>query len=759
MKCSRAAWTFDVILFFEVTPNTIVSGITEKVPRFFYDAYLKTYGTNNQINYKNLKLEKMKSVITFFASLFLFGWGFAQVNTPAGTMPAGSFETQLVEITHQQAGIGTRNGTDISGDFTDPTFNAVVRNLIGIPTGAFTAEDAAVITDLTAIFMYPPIMSLNGIEHLVNLEVLNIPENRVEEVDFSNNLKLRTIGMAQNNLALNGIDVSMLYYLEDLDISQNRALDEAFWTWTLLDGLDLTNNPRLINLNAASNGLESLDLSGNPLLEIAIISENRFTTLDFTHNPNLRVLLMASGWNVAAGAAMQLGELDLTNLSRLEVLTVTGNAYLHTINMPADLGEFLNFTADDVPMLASIDISNAPKFQAIVAINSGLTSVTLSNNPSLYIVNLAGSPISSINITGSDNIVLLDVFMASLNSIDVSSLTYLEILNIGNDYFFGSVLGNNNFTELDVSNNSNLEVLNIGGNSISVLDVTNNPALTLLNARGNNLTELDLSQNIALYILWAVGNNLTQLDITNTQIGFQFPMFGAGLALEYNNFADVMDVYGWWYRPNLNPGEGDGDFFEITGINFTFWPQQNLPPPTGPPVITTASLPAAIIGEPFDVMMQSTGRMHQIWTVIWPPENPQNVGLILEQNGRLHGTALPGTEGTWNFQVIATGPWGDESDIKDLVLVIKPALGVGIETINLADAVQIFPNPVRNELNIAADSGLAIIGASIFNTSGQMIQSVANPGHQIDVSSLPSGIYFIRIETDQGTVTKHFVKE
>ena len=86
-------------------------------------------------------------------------------------------------------------------------------------------------------------------------------------------------------------------------------------------------------------------------------------------------------------------------------------------------------------------------------------------------------------------------------------------------------------------------------------------------------------------------------------------------------------------------------------------------------------------------------------------------------------------------------------------------LGVGIETINLADAVQIFPNPVRNELNIATDNNLTITGTAIFNVSGQMIQSVANPGHQIDVSSLPQGIYFIRIETDQGTVTKHFVKE
>jgi len=235
-------------------------------------------------------------------------------------------------------------------------------------------------------------------------------------------------------------------------------------------------------------------------------------------------------------------------------------------------------------------------------------------------------------------------------------------------------------------------------------------------------------------------------------------MFGAaGLTLEHNNFADVMDVYGWWYRAGLNPGVGNGDLFVVTGVNFSFWPQQNLPAPTGPPVITTVGIPAGQVGEHFDVLFRSTGAMHQTWSVDWPAENPYPIGLRLESNGRLHGTFLPGTEGSWNFSVTAANPRTGESDRLDLVLVVESGVGIGI--IRLADAVQIFPNPVRNELNIATDNNLTITGASIFNVSGQMIQTAANPGHQIDVSSLPQGIYFIRIETDQGTVTKHFVKE
>ena len=700
----------------------------------------------------------MKKSTMIFASLFLFGWGFAQLSTPAAAMPAGSFETRLVEAAHQQAGIDVRNGADISGDFTDPVFNAVVRYLMGIPAGQpFTAEDAAGITNIHFSGIdNPRISSLNGIEHLVNLEVLHVPSHFIEEVDFSNNLKLRVIRMTRNRLAVGGgIDVSMLEYLEELDVSENRLLSEG--VWSLINQLDVTNNPKLRILIVESNGIEALDLSNNPLLEELNISNNMFTELDLTHNPNLRILIAGSGWaNPGAGVNMRIEVLDLAHLSRLAELNITESRFLHTLILPTDLAEFYAFTGNNVPSLTSINISNAPKFERFLSTgNNALASVTLVNNPALTTISVSGSAVSTFDITGSDNIEFLNVFNAALTAIDVSHLTYLELLNIGNST---AAVGNNRFTELDVTNNPNLEQLILSHNNVSVLDVTNNPKLFFLNVDGNALAELDLSQSTALHRLWALDNNLTHIDISNTLIGTVSGGFLAALQLNNNDFADVMDVYGWWYRPGLNPGEGVGMF--ATGRDFTFWPQQNLPAPTGPPVITTESIPVVTIGQPFDMLMRSTGQMHQIWEVEdWPAENPQDIGLVLEMNGRLHGTALPGTAGEWNFQIRTTAARGAGIYIKDFVLTIVDDLGVGIETINLADAVQIFPNPVRNELNIAADNNLTIIGASIFNVSGQMIQSAANPGHQIDVSSLPQGIYFIRIETDQGTVTKHFVKE
>ena len=646
---------------------------------------------------------------------------------------------------------------DISGDFTDPTFNAFIRNLIGIPAGAFTAEDVAGITNIYFPGVNPPMTSLSGIEHLVNLEVINIPFHQVETADFSSNLKLRAIGMTENNLAVGGgIDVSMLEYLEELDISQNRV-NLGGGQWVLLNQLDLTNNPRLRILNASENGLEAIDLSGNPLLESLRIGSNLLAELDLTHNPNLRTVMAGSGGSHTAvsGSFMQITELNLSHLSNLELLTISGNTMLNSVTMPVNPQALQNVTASNVRNLTDFTVNGAPNFTGFTAISSDFTTLTLTNNPILDVVNASGNPVSSIDITGSDNITRLSLFGAALTAIDVSSLANLEYLNVGN---FDTTMGNNRLTVLDISNNIALHTLNADHNNIASLDITNNSALRQLGIRGNNLTELDLSHSYALFILWAEGNNLTHLDITNTRIGMQLAPVGVSFSLQNNNFADVMDVYGWWYSPNLNPGNAAAGFSNpATGQNFHFWPQQNQPAPTGAPVITTVNIPAGQVGEHFDVLFRSTGAMHQIWTAYWPAENPYPSGLTLEQNGRLHGTLLPVMEGSWNFSIITTNPRTQESDRLDLVLVVEPGVGIGI--ISLADAIQIFPNPVRNELNIAADSSLTITGASIFNTSGQMIQSAVNPGHQIDVSALPQGIYFIRIETDKGVVTKHFVKE
>lgn len=68
--------------------------------------------------------------------------------------------------------------------------------------------------------------------------------------------------------------------------------------------------------------------------------------------------------------------------------------------------------------------------------------------------------------------------------------------------------------------------------------------------------------------------------------------------------------------------------------------------------------------------------------------------------------------------------------------------------------VAIYPVPVENVLNIVANANIENV--IIYTSSGSEVKTVAKQ-NQIDVSSLLSGDYFVRIVTDKGVVTKSII--
>ncbi|MBO7491806.1 MAG: T9SS type A sorting domain-containing protein [Bacteroidales bacterium] len=69
----------------------------------------------------------------------------------------------------------------------------------------------------------------------------------------------------------------------------------------------------------------------------------------------------------------------------------------------------------------------------------------------------------------------------------------------------------------------------------------------------------------------------------------------------------------------------------------------------------------------------------------------------------------------------------------------------------------IYPNPAQNVLNIATDE--MIKSVEIYNLQGQLVQVENGNVNSINVSNLATGNYFVRIQTNDNTITRKFTKE
>ena len=75
--------------------------------------------------------------------------------------------------------------------------------------------------------------------------------------------------------------------------------------------------------------------------------------------------------------------------------------------------------------------------------------------------------------------------------------------------------------------------------------------------------------------------------------------------------------------------------------------------------------------------------------------------------------------------------------------------------------MSLYPNPAREYIDIRVDGDLNVTMMEVYDVYGKLINTVNvidNPT-RINVSSLANGMYFVRVTTEAGSVTKTFVKK
>ena len=143
--------------------------------------------------------------------------------------------------------------------------------------------------------------------------------------------------------------------------------------------------------------------------------------------------------------------------------------------------------------------------------------------------------------------------------------------------------------------------------------------------------------------------------------------------------------------------------------------------------------------------------------------NPSNFTLLYEED--LDADGGPRATGAWK-QKIVNLPYGNQNiylairhfNCEDMFLIdiddFSVTPGVGVENHGLS--TKIYPNPANTVLNINANSNISRV--EVFNMMGQMVGSyTANDVNtQINTTNFSNGVYMVKIDTENGTVTKKF---
>jgi hypothetical protein len=157
-----------------------------------------------------------------------------------------------------------------------------------------------------------------------------------------------------------------------------------------------------------------------------------------------------------------------------------------------------------------------------------------------------------------------------------------------------------------------------------------------------------------------------------------------------------------------------------------------------PPTITTTTLPDGKMDIAYSETLTATGTTPIEWTLF---AGSLPTGLTLSKEGVISGT--PTAEGIFTFTVEATNSAG--SDKKELTIKVT---SVGVDELEVGSLkLQVYPNPTRGELTIENEE-LRIENVEIFDVYGRTIRnfqlSIINSQLKIDVSHLPTGIYFLK---------------
>ena len=100
-----------------------------------------------------------------------------------------------------------------------------------------------------------------------------------------------------------------------------------------------------------------------------------------------------------------------------------------------------------------------------------------------------------------------------------------------------------------------------------------------------------------------------------------------------------------------------------------------------------------------------------------------------------------------------TSGYGNNVYIDNINVTYSPT---AVESVDESE-LSIFPNPVKDVLNINYDKAISQI--DVFDVNGKLVKTFTTVNGTINVSDLSDGVYMLNIQTEEGMMVKKIVKE
>ena len=188
----------------------------------------------------------------------------------------------------------------------------------------------------------------------------------------------------------------------------------------------------------------------------------------------------------------------------------------------------------------------------------------------------------------------------------------------------------------------------------------------------------------------------------------------------------------------------------VTGNEMTFTTlEQGVEPCDAPTGLTAGDITGESIAISWNAVANAEG-----YNIQYSPQG----GTISSASSTTNSYTITGLtqNTTYQIQVQANCGDGNLSGWSQPISVTT----TGIES-HLANSIALYPNPAKEYVDVRIDGDINVTGMEVFDVYGKLINTinvVDNPT-RINVSGLANGMYFVRVTTDAGAVTKTFVKK